>query len=255
VQQPRATGVIGLYGPGGQSSPAHGIEGDAQMRRFMVLSLASLLALALAAPVAAGSHVTNRSGSFDEAYGSWSAYDTATDISTYGNVYVYQESGQPGLVESLYEETGQYVDCAAGGAAAAAKPYDTTGGDVGFQGTRTSGYGNATLTLGRKLAGATASGTIYVETATVDDCAGTYDVVSSGNVQLRLELTGTGPISTFSSKSSVKIPGALKAHSSYRGESRAAIGSVTFGQGPRSLSGDAQIAHVTWTDHCSGTSC
>ena len=235
-------------------APPPGIEGDAQMRRFMVLSLAGLMALAVAAPVAAGSHVVNRSGSFDEAYGSWSGYDPAADISTYGNVYVYQESGQPGFVESLYEETGRYVDCAAGGPPAAVKPYDTTGGGVGFQGTRTSGYGNATLTLGRKMAGAMASGTIYVETATVDDCAGTYVVVTSGNVQLSLSLTGTGPISTFSGKSSVRIPGALKAHSSYRGESRGALGSVTFGQGPRALS-DAQIAHVTWTDHCSGTAC
>jgi hypothetical protein len=157
-------------------------------------------------------------------------------------------------VEGLYEESGRYVDCATGGAAGAVKPYDTTGGGYGFQGTRTSGYGNTTLTLGRKLAGATANGTIYVETATVDDCAGTYVVVSSGNVQLSLSLSGTGPISTFTGKSSVKIPGALKAHSSYRGESRLAVGSVSFGQGPRALS-DAQIAHVTWTDHCSGTAC
>jgi hypothetical protein len=222
------------------------------MRRFIVLALAGLMALAVAAPVAAGSHVTNRSGSFDEAYGSWSAYDPATDISTYGNVYVYQESGQTGLVEGLYEEIGRYVACPAP-TAGAVTPKDTTG-YYGFQGTRTSGYGDATLTLGRKLAGATASGTIYVETAKVDDCAGTYDVVTSGNVQLSLSLTGTGPVATFSGKSSVKIPGALKAHSSYRGQSRAATGSVSFGQGPRTLS-DAQIAHVTWTDHCSGTSC
>lgn len=221
------------------------------MRRFMVLSLAGLMALAVAAPVAAGSHVTNQSGSFDEAYGSWSSYDAATDISTNGNVYVYQESGQPGFVEGLYEESGRYVDCAVT-TGAAVTPKDT--GYYGFQGMRTSGYGNATLTLGRKLAGATASGTIYVETATVDDCAGTYVVVTSGNVALSLSLTGTGPISTFSDKSSVKIPGALKAHSIYRGESRLALGVVTYGQGPRALS-DAQIAHVTWTDHCSGTAC
>lgn len=253
MQQPRAIGVIGLYGSGGQSSPAQRIEGDAKMRRFMVLSLAGLMALAVAAPVAAGSHVTNRSGSFDEAYGSWSSYDEATDISINGGVYIYQEAGQPGFVESLYEENGRYVDCGVGPAGGAVSPKDTTG-YYGFQGTRTSGYGNATLTLGGKLAGATASGTIYVETATVDDCAGTYDLVSSGNAQLSLSLTGTGPISTFTGKSSVKIPGALKAHSSYRGQSRLALGTVSFGQGQRTLS-DAQIAHVTWTDHCSGTSC
>ena len=224
------------------------------MRRFLVLPLAGLLVLALAAPVAAGANVSNRSGTFDEAYGSWSAYDEATDTSTYGSVYVAQEAGRGGFVESLYEETGRYVDCASGGAAGAVKPYDTTGGEYGFQGTRTSGWGDATLTLGRKLAGATASGTIYVETATVDDCAGTYDVVQSGNAPLSLSLAGTGPVISFKGTSSIKIPGELKNHSSYRGDSRAAVGSVSFGRGPRAIS-DAQIAHVAWTDHCSGTAC
>ena len=227
------------------------------MRRFMVLPLAGLLALAIAAPVAAGPNVSNRSGTFDEAYGAWNAYDAATDVSTYGEVYVYQETGRGGFVENLFEESGRYVECAAataGAAKGAVTPQDTTPGDYGFQGTRTFGWGEATLTIGRKLSGATASGTIYVETAAVDECAGTYDIVTSGDAPLNLSLTGTGPVVTFKGSSSVKIPGELKQHSNMRGEARSAVGSVSFGQGPRNLDG-AQIAHVSWTDHCNGPSC
>lgn len=212
------------------------------MRRFIVLSLAALLALAVAAPVAAGANVANRSGSFDEVYGSWSAYDESTEIATYGSVWVFQEAGSGGLVESLYEESGRYVECAGGG------------GNIGFQGTLTFGWGDATLAVSRRLASATATGTIHIETATIDDCAGIFEVVSSGDVPLSLSLTASGPLVTFRGTNSVKIPGELKQHGNFRGESRSATGSLTFGQGPRAL-GDAQIAHINWTDHCKGTLC
>jgi hypothetical protein len=222
------------------------------MRRFTVFPLALLLAFVLVAPVAAGANVSNQSGTFDEAYGYWNSYDEATGSGTYGEVYVAQQAGQAGFVEWLYEESGTYIDCASGlpaKAAGSVTPKDT-GGDYGFKGTRTSAWGNATLAIGRKLAGATASGTIYVETVNVDDCAGSYDIVNSGDESLGLALTGTGPVVSFKSSNSVKIPGVLKGHSSYSGEQRAASGTVDFGRGSRAVEG--QIAHVTWKDHCSG---
>jgi hypothetical protein len=223
------------------------------MRRFTVLPLALLLALVLAAPVSAGANVSNRSGTFDQAYGGWSAYDEENDISTYGEVYVAQEAGRGGFVEYLYEESGTYIDCSTGlpaKGAATVTPKDTTGGDYGFKGTQTSGWGDATLTLGRKLSGATASGQIYAETYAVDGCAGDYVLVDNGTEALSLVLAGSGPIATFKSSSSIKIPGVLKGHSSYSGDQRAAAGTVAFGRGSRAL--DGQIAHVTWRDHCSG---
>jgi hypothetical protein len=220
------------------------------MRRFTVFPLALVLAFVVAAPVAAGASVSNQSGTFDEAYGGWSSYDEATGTGTYGEIYVAQETGGPGFVEYLYEESGAYIDCATGLPAKGDVTTKDTTGDYGFKGTRTSGYGDATLSLGRKLAGATARGTIYVETATVDDCAGVYDVAEGGNESLSLALTGSGPIASFKGTSSVKIPGVLKGHNSYSGDQRAASGSVDFGRGSRAV--DGQIAHITWKDHCSG---
>jgi hypothetical protein len=221
------------------------------MRRFTVFPLALVLAFVLAAPVAAGANVSNQSGTFDEAYGGWSAYDEATGIGTYGDVYVAQETGRGGFVEYLYEESGAYIDCSTGLPAKGGVTTKDTTGDYGFKGTLTSGWGEATLAIGRKLGGATASGTIYVETVAVDDCAGAYDLLESGNETLDLALTGSGPVASFKSSSSVKIPGVLKGHSSYSGDQRAASGTVDFGRGSRAVEG--QIAHITWRDHCSGS--
>jgi hypothetical protein len=223
------------------------------MRRFTVFPLALLLAFVLAAPVAAGANVSNQSGTFDEAYGYWNSYDETTGSGTYGEIYVAQETGRGGFVEYLYEESGTYVVCSTGSPAKAAGPVTPkdTGGDYGFKGTRTSGWGEATLAIGRKLADATASGSIYVETVNVDECAGVYDIVDSGTETLNLALTGSGPVISFKGTSSVKIPGVLKGHSSYSGDQRAASGTVEFGRGSRTV--DGQIAHITWKDHCSGS--
>ena len=120
------------------------------MRRFMVLPLAGLLALAIAAPVLAAPNVSNTSGSGKSIYGEWSSEGT------YGYVFLGEEAGQGGFGD-IYQESGEYVEC--DGALpppdkGAPSPQDTTGGGeyYGFVGTRTYGWAtDLTVTLSKRL--------------------------------------------------------------------------------------------------------
>jgi hypothetical protein len=218
------------------------------MRRFTVFPLALVLAFVVAAPAAAGATVRNQSGTFDVANGYWNSFDEASGTSTNGYVQIAQQDSETYF--ELYEESGSYVDCATGSAGVTPKD---TGGGYGFKGTQTFAKGGApTVTFGRRLSGVTASGTSYIVTVAIDDCAGTYDLVSDGNENVALELIGTGPVTSFKDTSAIKIPAQLNGHASETGDYRAASGTVDFGRGSRALL-DAQIAHVTWRDHCNGT--
>jgi hypothetical protein len=224
------------------------------MRRFTVVPFALLLVLAVAAPVAAGPSVSNQSGSYDVANGYWGSYDDTTGSFTSGEIQVAKGDGQTFFY--LHEESGTYVDCSSGKPGKdrrSVSPYDTTG-DYGFKGTQTFGKGGdatLSLTFGRRLSGATASGTISIETVAVDDCAGTYETVKAGDETLALTLTGTGLLVSTKDTSSIKVPAALNGHLTQTVDDRTASGTADFGRGSRAIDGD--IAHVTWRDHCNGT--
>src|SRR4029453_9064486 len=74
-------------------------EGD-EMRRFLTIPAAGVLALALAVPAMAGANVGNTSGSTTIAQGSWGTFDDSTGTYRYGYVAVSRDgAGGPAYVE------------------------------------------------------------------------------------------------------------------------------------------------------------
>lgn len=214
------------------------------MRKFMVVPLAGLLALAVAGPAAAAPNVSNTSGGGDSIYGEWYTEQG------YGYVMVAQEGGGYGGFGEFYEESGEWVECAPAGDGDVV-PKDTTPGDggYGFVGTRTWGYakGDITVTLSRRLETGSASGTMELYTETVDECAG-IDEGSSESVSINVTATGIGSLASFRNSGSYKIPSEFNSHQNLRGKERAASGSVVAGSIDRSFD-FASMSQVTWSDH------
>src|SRR4029453_2313915 len=74
-------------------------EGD-EMRRFLTIPAAGVLALALAVPAMAGANVGNTSGSTTIAQGSGGTFDDSTGTYRYGYVAVSRDgAGGPAYVE------------------------------------------------------------------------------------------------------------------------------------------------------------
>ena len=222
------------------------------MRKLMVLPLAGLLALGVVGPVAAGSNVSNSSGSGQSIYGEW-ASDTG-----YGYVSVGEDSSYGGFAE-IYQETGVWVECATGAAAPGKDTpttQDTTGGDgdYGFVGTRTWGYseGGVTVELSRRLESGHATGSIELSTTTVDECAGEYGDAVSEVVTFDVSVTATGPIASFRDRGSYKVPSQFNGHQTYRGKERAATGTVAAGTSIGATFSNAGMTVITWSDHSNG---
>ena len=225
------------------------------MRRWLAVAAAGLLAVTVAAPVSAGPHVSNQSGSVVEGDGFWSSYDPETGDEVYGEAWVAQQKGQPGFVNLLYEQAGMFVGCEVAGGNGEVKgvtPEDTTPG--GFVGTYLQGYGEVTISVDRQLTELTASGTIWLTIAAVDDCTGAYDISFDGEVAFEATYTGVGDLVSYRGFDSAKIPSVFNGHSTYRGTERMAAGMVDFEQGQRAFT-DGWIDQFTWTDHCNGTGC
>ncbi len=224
----------------------------AVMRKFWVLPLAALLVLAVAAPVSAGANTSNTSGSGSTVYGEW--YGEGV----YGYAYLGQEKGQPGFGQ-IYQESGTWVLCpppepapAANPKAAAIGPLDTGGGEefYGFQGTRTYGFTNdVTITLSRRLETGTATGSVELWTAVVDECAGIYgDDPVYELAELSVVLTGVGDLGMFRGSGSYQVPSQFNGHYNYRGKERQATGSVLAG----SISANfnwAYMSQISWSLH------
>jgi hypothetical protein len=212
------------------------------MRKFMVLPMAGLLALAVAAPAAAAPNVSNSSGGGDTIYGEW-----YTDQG-YGYVMLGQEAGY-GFGE-IYQEIGEWVECAPAGDGGIV-PKDTTPGDggYGFVGTRIWGYSkeDITVTLSRRLETGSGSGTMELYTETVDECAG-IDEGASETVSIDVSVTGIGSLASFRNSGVYKIPSEFNAHQNLRGKERAASGSVVAGSIDQSFD-SASMSRVTWTEH------
>lgn len=210
------------------------------MRKFIVIPLAALLVLAVAAPASAGPNTYNSSGSAVTAQGSWSS--EAGGAWTYGSLYAWQETGSASTYLDFFEESGEYVDCT---------PADDTDEFYGFQGQYRYGYGEGTLTMGKGLSQAHASGVLEIGTATVDDCIGLFDESWAGGVPVSLDLVATGPKTMERGTSSFKIPSEHNSHSSYSTTFRAAAGSATIGDGP-DFAVEGGIGKVSWRDHGNG---
>lgn len=229
------------------------------MRKLMVLSMAGVLALAVAGPVAAGPNVSNTSGSGETIYGEWSG------DGTYGYVFLGEESGYGGFGE-IYQESGGYVLCdpvvgaAAGGGTGGGKgnpvAQDTTPGDesYGFIGTRTWGYAyDVQIDFSRRLESGSASGSVELYTETVDECNGIYGgdaVAEIGSIDVTV--SGVGPLATFRGSGSYKIPSEFNGHQNYRGKERQAAGTVVAGDSIDATFDWSYMSQVTWTVHTNG---
>lgn len=209
------------------------------MRKFMVLPMAALLALAIAVPVSAGPNVVNSSSSAVTAQGSWESH--AGGVETYGGLYAWQDSGSSSAYIEFFEQSGEYVDCT---------PADDTDEFYGFQGQYRYGGGEGTLTVGRGSADAHASGTLEISTTVVDDCASTYDETTVGGVAVSLDLVATGPKVMERGTWSFKIPSEYNSHSSYSTTARSAAGTATIGGDEIAV--DGGIGKVSWRDHGNG---
>jgi hypothetical protein len=209
------------------------------MRKLMVLPMAALLAVAAAAPVSAGPNVSNSSGSALTAQGSW--YSDAGGVETSGGLYAWQDSGASTAYVEYFEQHGSYVDCT---------PEDETDESYGFQGEYRFGYGEGTLTIGRRSADAQASGMLETFTTVVDDCTGEYSESSGGSVAVSLDLVATGSKMMERGTSSFKIPSEYNSHSKYSSTSRIAAGSATIDGSEIAV--DGVIGKVSWRDHGNG---
>jgi len=216
----------------------------------MAVPMAGLLVMAIAAPVLAGGpNVSNTSGSGTSIYGEWSG------DRTYGYVFAGEDSNKGGFAD-IYQETGEWVECASGTPAptdaGTPSPKDTTPGDAvyGFVGTRTYGYAtDLHVTLSRRLETGTATGTAELFTETIDECAGIYggDPVSE-TVALTVTATGVGPLASFRGSGSYKIPSEFNGHQNYRGTERQASGSIDAGAIEATFT-FGYMNQVSWSEH------
>jgi hypothetical protein len=206
--------------------------------RLAALSLAGLLILAVAAPAAAGPNVYNLSGSGITLQADW------YDDDTYGWVAFFDESY--GFYADFGEMSGSWTTCDNGTKKKTSDDYE------GFIGTYIYGYGwDGTLSMDAKFTTGTGTAAVEYVVVTVNDCTRTWSE-APGTATISIALTGTGPIATFRSKSSFKVPSEFNWHSSYSGKQRAATGSVDLGAlGTRTPSW-AFMASYTWRDHANG---
>lgn len=222
------------------------------MRKFMVIPMVGLLALALAGPVAAGPNVSNTSGGGETIYGEW--YGEGT----YGYVYLGEEAGYGGFGE-IYQETGEWVLCEpaagkkVGGGKAEPVPQDTTPGDefYGFVGTRTWGYAyDVRIDFSRQLETGSATGSVELYTETIDECNGIYGGDAVAEVgSLDVTVAGVGPLVSFRGSGAYQIPSEFNGHQNYRGKERQASGSVIAGSSIDTTFNWAYMSQVTWTVH------
>jgi hypothetical protein len=218
------------------------------MRKFMVLPMAGLLALSVAGPAAAGANVSNSSGSGQSIYGEWSA------DGLYGYVSIVEDS-EYGNFGDFYQESGQWVLCDTGTppdyGKAGPVPYDTTGGDEGFVGTRTYGYAtDVQIDLSRRLDTGRATGTVELYTDTVDECNGIYGGDGVAEVaSFDVNVTASGPLATFRGSGHYKVPSQLNEHQNTKGSEREASGSIVAGSAIDTAFDWAYLTKVSWSAH------
>jgi hypothetical protein len=212
------------------------------MRKFLVLPLAGLLLVAGAAPVAAGANTTNMSGGGRTIQGEWQG------DGVYGYVVLFEEisgsNSEYGEYGEFIEETGEWVECAAG-----AVDDEDTGEYDGFVGTRVSGWSSdIDIVVDSKLTAGSATGTFEVAIETVDECNGEYDATMD-TVTVSVDVTGDGSLVMFRDSGSYKVPSEFNAHSRSRGKERSAAGSIDLGSlGSRTFD-YAVMAQYSWSDH------
>lgn len=225
----------------------HRRKGTLAMRKGMAFGAACLLALALAAPVAAGPNVSNTSGGFTGAEGDWYSYNEETGASTYGYLFAHRDKGQKDPAVDFFQGSDQYVQCT-GQDTPADVSDDTYGGIYSSM----WGYGPATsFTVPKDFSTATATASLDVYQDSWNECTGEGSSEFLGSVEVTLTLTADGPLVRETGRGSFHIPGDVNAHSSYRSATRSAVGSVTI-DGTSTPVDFGIIGSVSWMDHWNG---
>jgi hypothetical protein len=202
------------------------------MRKLAVIPMAGLLALAIAAPAAAGANVSNQSGSAAVLNGEY--YSDGI----YGYAYFAIDSAY-GSWGEVYEESGEWVQC------------DETGEFYGFVGNRTYGWTeDLTIVLDSRLNHGTASGTLELISETINECTGEYGGGGEPtSVGFTADLDGFGSVARFRNSGSYQLPGEFNAHSSQSGKERQATGSIDLGAAGTRTFDAGVLATITWRDH------
>jgi hypothetical protein len=222
------------------------------MRRFTAVFAALLLALAVAAPAAAGPNVSNSSGGFNGAEADWGTYDEATGVSDYGLLFVRVEKGQKAPIADFQRNIeGQWVDCD-GPAGKTVVPRDTDpGGDGDYSYTYMSAFGPASsLLVPKSMATATATATLTVWYETHEACT---DVWDSGEmtIDVGFDLTATGPVERYSDRTTFHVPGQTNSWYSVKQVTRPAAGVVTV-DGGEMTADFGIIGSVSFMEHVNG---
>jgi hypothetical protein len=216
-----------------------------EMNRFLTIPLAGLVALAVAGPVAAGSSVSNTSGSVTMAQGYWESFDEASGTYSSGGIAVSQEQGSSLAWASYNQSSEQMLQCTGAGT-----PDDPDDDTFGVSATYIWGDGEATLTIGKSYSSATSSATVTLTRESFNECTGDYSNEELGDQSVGLELTASSSTIKESGRGSFHLPGQLNEHSKYQATYRLAGGTLSGIDGEHSAEG--QIGKVSWSDHSNG---
>lgn len=215
------------------------------MRRFVTVPLAGLVALAVAAPVAAGPNVGNYSSSLIVAQATWDSWDEATGAYSSGFIAVSQEQGSAEAFAEYNAYSEQSVQCT--GAETPDDPDDDT---FGLVGSSTWGWGPASLAVGKNFGAASASGDLSMGREHFNECTGEWTFEEVPEAQFDLDLTATSGTIRESGRGSFHLPGEFNSHSSYKATYRFAVGTFSGVDGAQSVGG--QIGKVSWMEHANG---
>jgi hypothetical protein len=201
------------------------------MRKLAVFPIAALLALAVAAPAAAGANVSNQSGSARVMNGEWST-DSSYGYASFANDSSYGSYGE------FYEESGAWVAC------------DEVEETYGFVGTRTYGWASdLEVVVDSRLNHGSASGQMELYTETVDECLGIYGEGVESSTSFSVALDGIGSVARFRNSGSYHLPSEYNSHSKQSGKERQATGAIDLGDAGTREFGWAVMATISWTDH------
>jgi hypothetical protein len=204
-------------------------------RRLLVsLLVAGIAATTLAAP-ALGRSVSHGSGTARVAQVIWGTYDIETDTGDWGNLAAFDQDGA--LMLSFHEQNTVPITCGDGAS--------------GVAGTFSSGFGEAAqLVIARNLSSAVASGTMIVETGTLDTCAMVWELTGVESVEVSMNLVAvdrrTGSVDRYTES----IDG-WRFSAVSRIAERSADGSVLLDGTPMPFV-DALISVHRWNEHSVG---
>lgn len=146
-------------------------------RRLLVsLLVAGIAATTLAAP-ALGRSVSHSSGTARVAQVVWGTYDMETDTGDWGNLAAFEQDGA--MMLSYHAQDTVPITC--------------TDGQPGQTGTFSSGFGEASqLKIARNLSSAVASGTMIVESGTLNTCDMVWELTDVETVEVSMDLLAVG---------------------------------------------------------------